>query len=320
MPAGSSPRVCPCSTVECGGHGDGVVVTRPRRRRLLLDITPLRRSRDYRFIFAGQVVSMIGRQLTIVASSYQVFLLTESSFAVGLLSVAQLGPLIVCSLIGGAIADAYDRRKVLIWAQIGMALTSVGLAVNASTASPALWPVFVCTALSAGLSGIDAPTRSAAVPNLVGLDLIPAAAALNQIGFQVSLIAGPSVAGLVIANVSIGAAYWLDVGTFVVALASVFVVSPLRPHGGGTKAGMRSIREGLGYLRRQRALQGTFLIDINAMLFGMPRALFPEMGLTQFGGGAQAVGLLYAAPGMGAFSPRSPPDGSGVSAARVGPF
>jgi hypothetical protein len=139
------------------------------------------------------------------------------------------------------------------------------------------------------------------VPGLVGLDLIPAAAALNQIGFQVSIVVGPSLAGLVIANVSIAAAYWIDVGTFVVALASMIAVRPLLPEGGGTRAGMWSIREGLGYLRRQRALQGTFLIDINAMLFGMPRALFPELGLTQFGGGAQAVGLLYAAPGFGAF-------------------
>jgi MFS family permease len=270
-------------------------------RRLLVDVAPLRQSRDYRFIFAGQLVSMVGRQLTIVAGSLQVFLLTESSFAVGLLSVAQLGPLIVCSLIGGAIADAYDRRKVLIWAQVGLALTSVGLAVNASMASPALWPVFVCTALSAGLSGIDAPTRSASMPALVGLELIPAAAALNQISFHVATIVGPSLAGLVIANVSIAAAYWVDVATFVVALVSVLLVRPLVPEGGGTRAGMRSIREGLGYLRQQRALQGTFLIDINAMLFGMPRALFPELGLTQFGGGAQTVGLLYAAIGVGAF-------------------
>ena len=270
------------------------------RRRLLVDIAPLRQSRDYRYLYLGQLVSVIGRQLTIVAASVQVFLLTDSSFAVGLMSVVQLGPLVVCSLIGGAIADAYDRRRVLIVAQVGLALTSVGLAVNASTASPALWPVFVCTAISAGLSGVDAPTRSAAIPRLVGLDLIPAAAALNQTAFHVATIVGPSLAGLAIAKVSLSAAYWIDVGTFAFALVSVLLVRPLLPEGGGTKAGFRSIREGLGYLRRQRAIQGTFLIDINAMLFGMPRALFPELGLIQFGGGAQAVGLLYAAPGIGA--------------------
>ena len=99
---------------------------------------------------------------------------------------------------------------------------------------------------------------------------------------------------------SLSAAYWIDVGTFAVALVSVLVVRPLLPEGGGTRAGLQSLREGLGYLGRQRAIQGTFLIDINAMLFGMPRALFPELGLIQFGGGAQTVGLLYAAPGMGA--------------------
>ncbi|MGH9117255.1 MAG: MFS transporter [Acidimicrobiales bacterium] len=269
-------------------------------RRLLVDVSPLRDSRDYRAIYLGQLVSVVGRQLTIVASSLQVFLLTDSSLAVGLLSAVQLGPLVVGSLVGGTIADAYDRRTVLIWTQLGMAVTSVGLAVNASVASPALWPVFVCTAVAAGLSGIDAPTRSAAIPSLVGLDQIPAAAALNQTGFHIALIIGPSLAGLAIARVSLSAAYWIDVGTFAIALLSVLVVRPLLPEGGGTKAGLRSLREGLGYLRRQRAIQGSFLIDINAMLFGMPRALFPELGLTQFGGDAQTVGLLYAAPGIGA--------------------
>jgi MFS family permease len=272
-----------------------------RRRRVLMDITPLRQSRDYRLLYLGQLVSIVGRQLTIVASSLQVFLLTGSSFVVGLLSLSQLVPLIACSLIGGAIADAYDRRRVLLWTQLFLGLASAGLAINASLSSPALWPVFVCTSISAGLSGIDGPTRSAAIPSLVGRDQITVAAALNQVAFQLSLIVGPSLAGLVIARISLAAAYWIDTGTFVLALLTVVLLRPLLPEGGGTPISLHSVREGLRYLRRERAVQGTFLIDLNAMIFGMPRALFPELGLTQFGGSAQTVGLLYAAPGVGAF-------------------
>jgi MFS family permease len=179
---------------------------------------------------------------------------------------------------------------------------TVGLAVNAMLDSPQLWPVFVFTSAAAGLSGIDGPTRAAAVPALVGRDRITAAAALNQTAFQVSVIVGPSLAGLVIARVSLSAAYWIDVGTFCVALVTAIMIRPLLPEGGGTRAGVHSVREGLRYLGREKAVQGTFIIDLNAMVFGMPRALFPELGLTQFGGDAQTVGLLYAAPGVGALA------------------
>jgi MFS family permease len=271
-----------------------------RRRRLLVDVSPLRVSRDFRLMYAGQFLSIIGRQITVVASALQVFLLTESSLAVGLLGLAQLGPLIVCSFAGGAIADAFDRRRTLLWAQVGLAACSAGLAVNASLDSPALWPVYVLTALSAGVSSIDGPTRAAAVPTLVPRDLIPAAAALHQSAFQLSLVIGPSLAGLLIARVSLASAYWFDAFTFGVALIGLLFVRPLVPHGGGTRPSLRSVREGLGYLRRSRAVQATFLIDINAMVFGMPRALFPELGIEHFGGGPATVGLLFAAPGAGA--------------------
>jgi MFS family permease len=271
-----------------------------RRRRLLVDVSPLRVSRDFRLMYAGQFLSIIGRQITVVASALQVFLLTDSSLAVGLLGLAQLGPLIICSFAGGAIADAFDRRRTLLWAQVGLALCSAGLAVNASLDSPALWPVYVLTALSAGVSSIDGPTRAAAVPSLVPLQLIPSAAALHQSAFQLSLVIGPSLAGLLIARVSLASAYWFDAITFVVALVGLLFVRPLVPHGGGTRASVRSVREGLRYLGRSRAVQATFLIDINAMVFGMPRALFPELGIEHFGGGPATVGLLYAAPGAGA--------------------
>jgi MFS family permease len=246
-------------------------------------------------------VSFFGRQLTIVAAALQIFLLTNSSLQVGLLSLAQLGPVILCSFVGGSLADALDRRKVLIAANILMATTSIGLALNAMASQPQVWPLYVCTALNAGFASIDAPTRTAAVATLVRRDQIPAAAALNQTGYQFGQVAGPAFAGLVIGSLSLAAAYWIDVATFVVALVLLLRMHALIPEGGGTRAGFESIREGLRYLRGQRAVQGTFLIDINAMVFGMPRALFPQLGTELYGGGPGTVGLLYAAPAAGAF-------------------
>jgi MFS family permease len=270
------------------------------RRRLFVDLSPLRESRDYRLLFGGEAVSWLGRQATVVAVSYQVYVLTKSSLAVGMLGLANLGPLAALSLAGGAIADAVDRRKLLLVTQVLLCLTSVGLALNASVASPAVWPIFVLSALAAGLSGIDLPTRNAMIPRMVGRDAIPAASALGQILMQVGFVVGPALAGLVIARVSLASAYWLDVSTFVVSIAAVSFLRAQPPEGGGTRAGVASVREGLRYLRGRRLLVSTFVIDIDAMVFGMPRALFPALGTGLYGGGAATVGLLYAAPGFGA--------------------
>ena len=269
-------------------------------RRILLDVTPLRTSPDFRLLWTGQLVSVIGRQVTTVAVPFQVFQLTGSSLMVGLVSAAQLGPLLACSLIGGSIADAVDRRRLMLVMQVLLGVTSVGLAVNASLGRPGVWPLFVLTAVSAGLSAMDSPTRSASIPSIVGLDQVPAALALNQSLFQTATVVGPAVAGVLIGAVGVGAAYWLDAATFAFAAATVWRLRPLPPHGGGTRAGLASILEGLRFLRGRRALQGTFVIDVNAMVFGMPRALFPALGTGLFGGGAATVGLLYAAPGAGA--------------------
>jgi MFS family permease len=272
-----------------------------RARKVFLDVTPVIESREFRLLFTGQLVSFFGRQLTIVASALQIFLLTDSSLQVGLLSLAQLGPIIVCSFVGGTLADAMDRRKLLMFANVTMALTSVGLAVNATAAHPQVWAIYVFTAMGAGLSSIDSPTRSAVVPTLVRRDQIPAAAALNQTGYQFGSVAGPAFAGVIIGTVSLSAAYWIDVITFAIAFLALVRLPPLLPHGGGTKAGFGSIMEGLRYARRERVVQGVFLVDINAMVFGMPRALFPQLGTQLYHGGAGTVGLLYAAPAAGAF-------------------
>jgi MFS family permease len=181
-----------------------------------------------------------------------------------------------------------------------MAACSVPLALNGSTNHGALWPLFVFTALSAGFSGMERPARSASIPNLVSRDQLPQAFALWQILIQVGTVAGPAVAGVLLGTVGLSAVYWIDVLTFAASFGAAVAIRPMPPVDGGTKVGFGSIVEGLRFLKGRQALQGAFLIDINAMVFGLPRALFPALGTGVFHGGASTVGLLYAAPGAGA--------------------
>ena len=269
-------------------------------RRLFSDITPLQESRQYRLLYLGELVAFLGSQLTVVAVPLQVYLLTRSSLAVGLVGLAQLFPLLACSLVGGAVVDAVDRRVLLVWVQLARGALSAGLAVNALQPRPALWPLYLLTAAGAGLQAVDGPARTAAVPALVRRELLPAAAALHQILMNVCLVAGPSLAGLIVGRASFAAAYLVDVGTFTVASVLALALRPLPPGEGSARAGLASVREGLRFLRGRRALQGCFVIDLDAMVFGMPRALFPALGTGLFHGGPGTVGLLYAAPGAGA--------------------
>lgn len=179
-------------------------------------------------------------------------------------------------------------------------MCSLGLALNVSGHRPALWPLFALSAVAAGFSGMDMPTRAAAITALVDRESLIAANALRQLLYQVTVVVGPAVAGVIIARLGVAAAYWADVASFAAAIAAVASLPSLRPAGGGTPAGLSSMVAGLRHLRGQRVLQGVFVVDLDAMIFGMPRALFPAMGIGQFHGGAAAVGALYAAPGAGA--------------------
>jgi MFS family permease len=227
--------------------------------------------------------------LTVVAVPLQVWLLTRSSLAVGLVGLAQLGPLLVGSLVGGAVVDAVDRRVLLVWVQLARGALGVGLVANALRPAPMLWPLYVLTAAAAGLQAVDLPARTAAVPSLVRRELLPAAAALHQILMQVGLVAGPALAGLVVARAGLAAAYGIEVAAFAAASLLAAALRPLPPGEGAAPAGMASIREGLRFLRGRRALQGTFLIDLNAMVFGMPRALL----LLAVAGAADVVSAVF---------------------------
>jgi MFS family permease len=288
------------------------------RRRLFADIAPLRDSADFRRLYTGQLISFLGSQLTIVAVPYQVFRLTRSSFQVGLVSLAQLGPLLVGSLVGGAAADRMDRRRLIMAMQVAQALTSVGLALNVVHGLGALWPIYGATAVAAGLSGVDRPARSASVPNVVDRAQLAAAYALWQVLLQVGAVAGPALAGVLLARFGLAPLYWLDAVSFGAALVAVGRMGPLPPGGPETaettgapmlegspapeSPGPRrgSVFEGVRYARRRQELVGVFVIDLDAMIFGLPRAVFPALAENVFRGGPTTYGLLSAAPGAGA--------------------
>src|SRR5215470_1692642 len=239
----------------------------------------MRRSRDFRHLVWGELVSVLGNQLTTVAVPYRVYQLTHSSLAVGLVSTTQLFPLVAGSLLGGSVADAMDRRRLLMVAQVLMAACSAGLAVNVDLGT-ALWPLFVLPALAAGFSGLDSAGRNAIVPNLVRRSEVSTANSIFQALFQFGLVAGPALAGLLLAGAGVRFVYWLDVATFGAAAIAVLFISPQPPPSsptGPSRPGWRSTAEGLRFVRRSQTVLGAYLIDLNAMVFGMPRALFPEM-------------------------------------------
>jgi MFS family permease len=272
-------------------------------RGLAVDITPLRRYRDFRLLWIGELVSTTGRQITVVALPFQVFLLTRSSLAVGLIGLVQVVPLVVFSVAGGAIADRVDRRKLLIVTELGLVATSLLLLIGAVRGHPPLWYLYLITGLQAGISGVNSPARSAAVPNLVPRDQLPAALALNQVLFNSTMVVGPAAAGFILAHFGLVWAYGADVLSFMASIFAVLLLRPLPPKREEADVPVspwREIKDGFSYLRRQRVLISAFLIDLDAMIFGMPRALFPVLALDVFRVGPQGLGLLFAAPAAGA--------------------
>ncbi len=272
-------------------------------RGLAIDVTPLRRSRDFRLLWTGQIISMTGRMITTVALPYQVFLLTRSSLAVGMIGLVELIPLVAFGIAGGPISDRMDRRILLLLTETGLVATSSLLLLGALSGHPALGYVYGVAGLQAGLLGINAPTRSAAIPNLVSRKDLPAAMALTQVLYNTSMIVGPAVAGLILAHLGLSWAYGIDVLTYSASITAVLLLRPMPPRREEdveATTGWQAIKEGFAYLRGKRVLVSTFLIDLDAMIFGMPRAVFPVLALTVFHVGPQGLGLLYAAPAIGA--------------------
>jgi len=271
-------------------------------RAAVADTTPLRVSPAYRRLWFGLGVNNIGQQMTAVAVAVQVYRITGSSLAVGLLGAFALVPLIVFGLYGGAVADVLDRKRLMFWTSLGLAALSLVLFVQSALGLASVLLLYLVVALQSALSAVNNPARSAAIPRLIGVELLPAANALQQITFSLGFTLGPVLAGALIALVSLDAAYAVDVLSFAAALYAVLRLPALPPLGvsAGQRAGLASVLEGLRFLRGRKTVLMTFLIDLNAMVFGMPRALFPAIAYSFFGGGAGTVGLLSAAPAFGA--------------------
>ena len=278
---------------------------RPRRRLLrgaLIDTRPLR-IRDYRRLWLSTAITAVGSQLTAVAVPKQVYDLTGSSAWVGLTGAVGLVPLLVFGLWGGAIADAFDRRKVLIASNTGVAVTSALFWLQAFLGMGSVWVVLVLLGVQQAFVAVNMPTRSAAVARLVPPELLPPANALNFTTFTFGMVFGPLAAGALIPLLGLSTLYLIDTVALALALGLVFLLPAIEPgeHATG-RAGLRDIADGFRYLSARKLLLVSFLVDIIAMVAGMPRALFPEMAERTFGdppGGGFALGWLFAAIPLG---------------------
>jgi MFS family permease len=273
-------------------------------RGLAIDFTPLRTSREFRLLWSGQVVSFLGSQITYVALQYQVYVLTRSSLAVGLIALAELVPLLTMAFVGGALADALDRRKLVLVTEAMLALVPIGLLANASLGHPRVWPLYVLAALAAGLDGLGRPSMWALLPRLVAKEQLAAATALRGLYTNLGAVAGPATGGLVIAALGLRGTYALDVATFAVSLVTIAAMQATPPPDDAERPSLASVVAGFRYARSSQVLMGTYLIDFNAMIFGMPTAVFPALafeysrrhGLAP----ATVLGLLNGAPYGGA--------------------
>ena len=273
-----------------------------RLRRIAIDTTPLRHP-AYRRLFVGQGVSFVGFQVTAVAVPVQVYDISRSSFWVGILGVVGLVPLVVFGLWGGAVADAVDRRKLLLASSWLTWLVTLALLAQALAGLDNLPLLLALVAVQSAAFAVTSPTRNAILPRLLDRSLVPAANTLNFTVTNVGTVAGPLLAGVVIARTGgFSAAYAIDTVLFTVALYAAFRLPPLPPTAEAdrlARPGLRSVAEGLRFIAAQPVLLMSFVVDIIAMVFAMPRALFPEVAETRFGGD-QAVGWLFAAIAIGA--------------------
>jgi MFS family permease len=272
---------------------------RDRLRAMRLDTTPLRESRDFRLLFTAGTVFYLGGMVSYVAVPYQLYQLTGSNFAVGALGIAELVPLLVFGLYGGALADHLDRRRLLVGTALAQVLLTGVLAWNAFLDDPHIWLIYAVGALLAAAGALQRPSKEALEPRTVRHDQIAAASALSSFGMQIGLLAGPAVGGVLLATVGIGWCFVVDVAGLVVA-TGLFLAMRSYPHAGETTPpSLRSIREGVVYAARRRDLLGTYLVDIAAMLLAMPVVLFPALVEDVFAR-PELLGLLYSAETVGA--------------------
>jgi len=266
---------------------------------LAIDLTPLKASRDYRWLFAGQFVSSFGSAISYVVLPWQMYQLTRSSFAVGMLGVVEVLPMLLMAFVGGALADYIDRRRLILMAEIGLTLCCAMLVLNSLLARPRAWVLMLIAALFAGLSAIHRPALEALTPRLVAAEHLPAVSALSSLRYNFNFIIGPAIAGVIAASLGAAAAFTIDAATYLASIIALLLIRSVPVPVDADRPSLRSVIEGLKYARSRQELLGTYLIDLNAMFFGMPLALFPALA-ESFGGAS--VGLFYAMPAVGSLT------------------
>jgi MFS family permease len=268
-------------------------------RKLALDWSPLR-SANFRRLWLAQTVSFIGSEIGLVTVSYQVYQLTGSSLAVGLLSLAQLVPMLTLTIIGGSFADTFDRRRLMLLQQVGMIVGTSFTIVNAALPHPKVWPCYAAMLLASSAYAFGVGAQNALIPRIVGDDQLAAANTLNSVVGSLGAVVGPALAGALLGTVGVLPAYILDTATFFATLVAVWFLPALPPDGGDERPSFRSIATGFRFLLGNRVILGFMLIDSNAMIFGMPTALFPAIAAHHFHH-AGYVGYLFAGVSAGAF-------------------
>lgn len=265
---------------------------------MFIDITPLKISRDYRLLFFGQLISAFGTAMSFVVLPVQVYQLTQSTVMVGLLSAFEFVFILFFAFVGGAYADFIDKRRMLRLTEIGQTLVTTALVLNAFQPRPQIWVLFVCAAFHAGLSALQRPSFESMMQKIIPPDLLAAVGALNSVRWNVTTILGPSIAGIILAAFGASVAYSIDLVTFIASLTAVFLIQSVpAPKQNENRPSLKTVIEGVQYAWRRKEILGTYLIDMNAMFFGMPSALFPAIA-AQFAAGT--VGFFYAAPSVGA--------------------
>lgn len=264
----------------------------------LIDLSPLRRHREFRLLYLGQLVSMAGSAITLVALPFQVYEQTRSSLAVGLISLAELVPTLTLALVGGALADAIDRRRLVMITDLGSIAALAVLVANAVRDDPALWVLYVAGALLAGCYALQRPPLDAILPRLVPARDLPAAMALNFLRFDAGGIVAPALGGLLIAGAGLAVTYAVDAVTFALSFLALSRMAPVPPAADADAPSLRSVLEGVRYAGSRKDLLGSYLVDMNAMFFGIPVALFPAVAVGF--GGPEVLGLLFSAEAVGA--------------------
>ncbi len=266
---------------------------------MLLDISPLRASRDYRLLFFGQLVSFFGSMMTFIIVPWQMYQITQSSAMVGYIYLAEFVPMVVLGFVGGALADYFDRRMMLRLTEIGQTLLTVVLVLNAWLDEPHVWLLFVIVAIHAGLAAMQRPAFESYIQAVVPVEMMSAVMALNSIRFHIGMILGPSIGGIIAARFSAFDAYVIDLFTFTASLIAVFMLRHLPRSPNAERPSVAGVIRALKYAVSRQELLGTYFIDIAAMFFAFPQALYPALAATY---GGETVGLFPGALAIGALT------------------